>query len=39
MTTTTRPRKPRRSLTPVTITRRYPSFRSGRVENWEADLD
>jgi hypothetical protein len=33
---TTATRKPRRTLTPVTITRRYPSFRSGRIENWEA---
>lgn len=33
MTTTTRTRRP---LTPVTITARFPSFRSGRVENWSA---
>jgi hypothetical protein len=36
MTTATRTRKPRRELTPVTVTERYPSFRSGRVENWAA---
>lgn len=29
----------RRTLTPVTVTRRYPSFPSGRVENWEAVSD
>lgn len=29
-------RKPRRTLTPADVTRRYPSFRSGRMENWEA---
>lgn len=34
MTTTTR--KPRRTLTPVDITARYPSFRTGRLENWSA---
>jgi len=28
--------KTRRTLTPVDVTRRYPAFRSGRVENWEA---
>ena len=28
--------KPRRELTPADVTRRYPSFRSGRTENWEA---
>lgn len=28
--------KPRRILTPVTVTRRLPSFRSGRIENWAA---
>jgi hypothetical protein len=36
MTAATRPRKPRRTLTPVTITSRYPSFNGGRVENWSA---
>jgi hypothetical protein len=36
MATTARTRKPRTVLTPVTVTRRYPSFRSGRVENWQA---
>ena len=36
MTTTTRTRRPRRTLTPVTITARFPSFRSGRLENWSA---
>lgn len=34
--TETKTRKPRRTLTPVTVTSRYPSFRSGRVENWSA---
>jgi hypothetical protein len=29
-------RKPRRILTPVDITARFPSFRSGRLENWSA---
>ena len=33
MTTTTRTRRPRRTLTPVTITARFPSFRTGRLEN------
>ena len=28
--------KPRRTLTPVNITSRYPSLRAGRVENWSA---
>ena len=37
--TVTRVRRPRRALTPATVTRRYPSFRSGRVENWEARSD
>lgn len=32
----TKTRKPRRVLTPADVTRRYPSFRSGRMENWEA---
>ena len=34
--TAVRTRKPRRTLTPVTITARFPSFRSGRLENWSA---
>jgi hypothetical protein len=28
--------KPRRTLTAVDITRRHPSFRTGRTENWGA---
>ena len=36
MTTTTRTRRPRRTLTPVTITARFPSFRTGRLETWSA---
>ena len=36
MATSTRTRKPRRTLTPVTVTRRFPSFRTGRVEDWQA---
>jgi hypothetical protein len=28
--------RPRRTLTPVTITSRYPSFNGGRLENWSA---
>jgi hypothetical protein len=32
----TRARKPRRTLTPVDITSRFPSFRSGRLETWSA---
>jgi len=32
----TKTRKPRRELTPVDITARFPSFRSGRLENWAA---
>jgi len=35
--TATGTRRPRRTLTPVSITRRYPAFRSGRVENWAAE--
>ena len=27
----------RRTLTPVAITARFPSFRSGRMENWAAE--
>lgn len=34
--TVTRTRRPRRELTPVDITERYRSFRSGRLENWSA---
>jgi hypothetical protein len=29
-------RRPRRVLTPATVTARFPSFTSGRVENWAA---
>jgi hypothetical protein len=36
MTTATRTRRPRRVLTPVTITSRYPSFSGRRMENWSA---
>lgn len=36
MTATQRARKPRRELTPVDITARFPAFRSGRLENWSA---
>jgi hypothetical protein len=39
MTATTRTRKPRRTLTPVTVTSSYPSFRTGRVEAWSAVSD
>ena len=39
MATTTRTRKPRRSLTPVTVTAKFPSIRSGRVEDWAAVSD
>jgi hypothetical protein len=35
----TRRRRPARTLTPATVTRRFRSFRSGRVENWEARSD
>jgi len=35
--TSTRTRRPRRDLTPVDVTARFPSFRSGRLENWAAD--
>ena len=34
--TPTRTRGPRRTLTPVDITARFPSFNSGRLENWAA---
>lgn len=34
--TAVKTRKPRRVLTPVDITARFPSFRSGRLENWSA---
>ena len=34
--TATRTRKPRRMLTPVDITARFPSFRTGRLETWSA---
>jgi hypothetical protein len=37
MTTATRTRKSRRTLTPVTITARYPSFNGRRLENWAAE--
>ena len=36
MTTATRTRRPRRDLTPVDITARYPSFRSGQLQSWSA---
>jgi len=36
VTATQRARKPRRELTPVDITARFPAFRSGRLENWSA---
>lgn len=34
--TATKTRKPRRVLTPVTITARFPSFNGRRLENWSA---
>lgn len=34
--TATPSRKPQVVLTPVTVTRRFPSFRSGRAEDWQA---
>jgi len=34
--TAVKARRPRRTLTPVTVTKRFRSFRSGRLENWEA---
>lgn len=34
--TVTRTRRPRRELTPVDITARFPSFRTGRLETWSA---
>jgi hypothetical protein len=39
VTAATRARRPRRTLTPVTITRRFRSFNGGRPENWEARSD
>lgn len=37
MNTATRARRrPRRTLTPVTVTSRFPSFNGGRVEAWSA---
>jgi hypothetical protein len=36
VTATTRTPKPRRTLTPVTAPTRYPSIRSGRLEDWSA---
>ena len=33
------PTRTRRTLTPVTVTRRCRTFRSGRLENWEAVSD
>ena len=30
--------RPRRTLTPVTVTARYPSLRSGRPEDWSSCL-
>lgn len=34
--TATRRRRPPRTLTPADVTARYPAFRSGRLEAWEA---
>ena len=34
---TTATRKPRRALTPVTVTSRFPSFNGKRLENWSAE--
>jgi hypothetical protein len=31
--------RPRRTLTPVTITERYPSFRTRKLETWAAKSD
>jgi hypothetical protein len=39
VTATKRRRRPPRTLTPATVTRRYPAFRSSRLENWEAASD
>ena len=39
MAATTRTRKPRRTLTPVTVTARFPGIRSGRLEDWSAVSD
>ena len=35
----TRTRRPRRTLTPVTVTSRFPSFSGRRVEAWSAKSD
>jgi hypothetical protein len=32
-------RKPRRNLTPATVTKKFPAFRSGRIEAWAAVSD
>lgn len=37
MATPTRTRRPRRELTPVRITARFPSFNGRRLENWSAE--
>lgn len=37
--TATKTRRPRRELTPATVTKRFPAFRSGRAEAWEAVSD
>jgi hypothetical protein len=39
LATATRPRKPPRTLTPATVTARYPSLRTGRLEGWSAVSD
>jgi hypothetical protein len=39
MTATTRTPKPRRTLTPVDVTRRFLSRRSGLMEDWQAVSD
>jgi len=39
MAATTRTPKPRRTLTPVTAPTRYPSIRTGRLEDWSAVSD
>jgi hypothetical protein len=39
MAATTRTPRPRRTLTPVDVTARYPSLRSGRLEAWSAVSD
>jgi hypothetical protein len=34
--TVTRTRRPRQNLTPADVTKRFPSFRTGRLEDWQA---